>query len=79
MSFNKYYIPDPTDLVRLVNQNGPAHTVNRKIDAIIGNSTSIKIFDFMYERVNSGKSDRLIMLELSEKFPTHFNAESNPS
>ena len=77
MSFNKYYIPEPADLAKLVIKNGPKSTVNRKIDAIIGNSTSIKIFDFMYDRVHEGLSDAEIIPELSKKFPEQFNAKSN--
>lgn len=77
MSFNKYYIPEPDALAELVIKNGPKSTVNRKIDAIIGNSTSIKIFDFIYEMVHEGKSDSEILIELSKKFPERFNAKPN--
>ena len=45
MSFNKYFIPEPIELAKLFIANGAASVVNRKIDAIIGNSTSIQMFE----------------------------------
>lgn len=73
MSFNKYYIPDPLDFAKQVVQKGPSATVNRKIDAIVGHPTSVKIFDYMYDQVSVGKSDADILEELRTNFPNQFN------
>lgn len=77
MSFNKYFIPEPAEFARLIKQNGPKYTVRRKIDAIIGNSTSIDMFDFAYELSGAGVIDSEIIDALTQKFPEYFNAESN--
>jgi hypothetical protein len=77
MSFNKYYIPEPGDLATLMKQNGPTHTVSRKIDALIGNPVSIDIFDFAYEMVRKNDSDESVIEALTQKFPDYFNAKSN--
>jgi 3-hydroxyacyl-CoA dehydrogenase len=72
MSFNKYFIPEPADLAAQIQKNGPTSVVRRKIDAIIGNSTSVKIFDHAYELMHEGKADPEILESLSSKFPTYF-------
>ena len=72
MSFNKYFIPEPANLVKLIHENGPTSVVRRRIDAIIGNATSIKIFDHAYEQMHEGKTDPEILESLSSKFPTYF-------
>lgn len=77
MSFNKYYIPSPEDFARLIKQNGPKHTVNRKIDAIIGNSDSIEMFEIAHDLLEAGSSEPDVIEALTQKFPEHFNAESN--
>lgn len=77
MGFNKYYIPEPKDLANLMMKNGPKMTVSRKIDAIIGNPDSIKIFDVAYEMVSTGMADSDVISELTQKFPAQFGAESN--
>jgi hypothetical protein len=77
MSFNKYYMPAPENLATLMKENGPTHTVARKIDALIGNSVSIEIFDFAYEMVRKKESDEFALDALTQKFPDYFNAKSN--
>ena len=77
MSFNKYYIPDPAEFARLIKQNGPKTTVSRKIDAIVGNSVSIEMFDFAYEMVRKNESDESVLAALIQKFPNQFNAKSD--
>lgn len=77
MSFNKYYIPEPGDLATLMKKNGPKCTVNRKIDAIIGNQVSIDIFDLASKLVNQNEADESVLEALTQKFPDHFNAKSN--
>ncbi len=72
MSFNKYFIPEPIDLAKLFIANGAASVVNRKIDAIIGNSTSIQMFDRASSLVQEGKSDETVLKDLSDKFPIYF-------
>lgn len=77
MSFNKYFIPDPIDLASAVQQNGVRNTVNRKIDAIVGNPTSVEIFDFMYNSVKADIPEPEIMEKLILNYPEYFNAQSN--
>lgn len=72
MSFNKYYIPEPAELAKQIHENGATSVVRRKIDAIIGNSTSVQIFDHAYELMHEGKSDSEILQSLSTKFPIYF-------
>ena len=50
MGFNKFFVPEPTEVARQVKLNGPTQFINRKIDAVIGNSTSIDIMDHIYEK-----------------------------
>ena len=77
MSFNKYYIPEPEDFAKRVTEQGPRACVNRKIDAIIGNPTSIKIFDFIYEELVDGQDEKSIGEKLVKKFPKYFSAKPN--
>lgn len=76
MSFNKYYIPEPTRLAEQIKRVGPAQVVNRKIDAILGSSVSIDMFKFIGDSLNLGLSEAEVMLELAKKYPEYF-AESN--
>jgi hypothetical protein len=77
MSFNKYYVPEPKVLADLMKKNGPKYTVSRKIDAIIGNPASVDMFDLAYDMVSQNESDESVLAALTQKFPDHFNAESN--
>ena len=73
MSFNKYYIPEPLDFTKQIVQKGPTATVTRKIDAILGHPTSVKMFDFIYDMVLEQKTDQEILEELKTTFPDQFN------
>lgn len=72
MSFNKYYIPEPTDLAQSILKNGASAVVNRKIDAIIGNETSIQMFEHAHDMFSKGEKDSIILKSLAEKFPIYF-------
>lgn len=72
MSFNKYYIPGPIELVKMIKELGPAKVVNRKIDAIVGSSESIRIFEFISELMRLGLSESDVTEELSKKYPNYF-------
>jgi hypothetical protein len=72
MSFNKYYIPEPVDLAQSILKNGASSVVNRKIDAVIGNGTSVQIFDRAHELFSLGKSDSEILENLTKQFPIYF-------
>jgi hypothetical protein len=74
MGFNKFFVPEPTEVVRQVKLNGPTQFINRKIDAVIGNTTSIKMMDHIELEVSSGKLDKQILTSLRKKFPKYFNA-----
>lgn len=74
MSFNKYYIPVPSEFAKLIQENGPKACVNRKIDAIIGSPVSIEMFDLAHDMLANGSTEKSVISELSKKFPDHFNA-----
>ena len=74
MGFNKFFIPEPDEVARQVKLNGPTQFINRKIDAVIGNTTSIKMLDHIELEVSSGKLDKQILISLRKKFPKYFNA-----
>jgi hypothetical protein len=76
MSFNKYFIPEPKVLAKQVIEFGPKHVTHRRIDAIIGSSKSIEIFDFMYNSLHLGLTEEEVNFELKKKYPKYF-AESN--
>ena len=66
MGFNKYFIPEPADFInRLESSGGPRQFVAiKKIDAVMGNSDSIKMLDKMYEMVRAGETDSAVLSEL---------------
>lgn len=66
MGFNKYFIPDPAEFIsRVESSGGPAQFVAiRKIDAVMGNSKSVKLLDKMYEMVREGATDAAVLTEL---------------
>ena len=77
MSFNKYFIPEPAEFASLIKRNGPKSTVNRKIDAIIGNSISIQMFDAAYDLIKEDLSESDVIDALTQKFPSYFDAKSS--
>lgn len=66
MGFNKYFIPDPAEFIsRVESSGGPAHFVAiKKIDAVMGNSKSVKLLDRMYEMVRAGRTNEEVLTEL---------------
>lgn len=47
MGFNKYYVPEPAELVKQISETGPSEFRKRrtKIDAIIGSTDSVRIIE----------------------------------
>ena len=74
MGFNKYYVPEPAELVKQIEDNGPAEfRKNRtKIDAIIGSTDSVRIIEHLFDLASIGTSDQEILESLIQKFPRHF-------
>jgi hypothetical protein len=66
MGFNSYHIPDPEEFIRrLESGTGPREFVAiRKIDAVMGNSDSIKMLDKMYEMVKADHTNEEVIKEL---------------
>lgn len=66
MGFNKYFIPEPAEFIsRVESSGGPSHFVAiKKIDAVMGDSKSIKLLDKMYEMVRAGLTDSAVLAEL---------------
>lgn len=74
MSFNKYYLPEPKELAKLIKKDGIKPTIGRKIDVMIGHSDSVKIFEAACDFTAAGLTEADAIERLSQKFPDHFNA-----
>lgn len=72
MSFNKYYIQEPAEFAALVKSVGVKQIANRKVDALIGSSKSIQMFEFISKSIHLGISESEVSLELSKKYPEYF-------
>ena len=75
MSINKYFLPDPHEIVKHIEKIGPKLFVwyHRKDDARIGNGISLEILDETEKLVKGELSDDLVMIALREKYPDAFN------
>ena len=75
MGFNKYYVPEPAELVKQIMENGPtAFRKNRnKIDAMIGSTDSIRIVEHVFGLAKMEAPDSEILESLEKMFPSHFN------
>lgn len=76
MGFNKYYIQEPAAFAELVKSIGPKAIANRKVDALIGPSKSIRMFEFISDSIHLGLSEAEVIEELGKKYPKYFG-ESN--
>lgn len=76
MGFNKYYVPEPGELVRQITEKGPAsfRESRNKIDAMIGSTESVRIVEHVFDMAEIGSTDSEILESLLEKFPSHFQA-----
>lgn len=74
MGFNKYYVPEPAELVKQISTSGPSEfrESRKRIDAMIGSTDSVRIVEHVFDLVEMGTSDPEILESLSEKFPSHF-------
>lgn len=74
MGFNKYYVPEPAELVKQISTSGPSEFRKRrtKIDAMIGSTDSVRIVEHLFDLVEIGTSDQEILESLVQKFPSHF-------
>jgi len=61
MGFNKYFVPEPTDLLDMFRRTGVKNFFNRKIDAMIGSTASMRIIDEAYELVKQDVHDTEII------------------
>jgi hypothetical protein len=75
MGFNKYYVPEPAELVKQISISGPTEfRKNRlKIDAMIGSTDSVRIVEHVFDLVSMGTSDPEILESLTAKFPSLFS------
>lgn len=67
MSFNKYFAPDPQRMMDVL-ENGVQKFFNRKIDAIIGNPTSIEMINWAGQLLHLEVSELEIIESLKDKF-----------
>jgi hypothetical protein len=74
MGFNKYYVPEPAELVKQISTSGPSEfSKNRKkIDAMIGSTDSVRIVEHLFDLAEMGSPDQEILESLVQKFPNHF-------
>lgn len=77
MGFNKYFVPEPNDLVEMLNRVGVRSFFNRKIDAMIGSSTSMRILDDAYELVKENIADSEILTIIQTKHAEHLKPSTN--
>jgi hypothetical protein len=70
MGFNKYFVPEPPALLKMLRRDGVRHFFNRKIDALLGNAESMKILDDAYALVKLDMSDSEIISILETNYAT---------
>jgi hypothetical protein len=70
MGFNKYFVPEPDRVLEMLKRDGVRHFFNRKIDAMIGNSESMKILDDAYALVKLDLPDSEILNILENNYAT---------
>lgn len=70
MGFNKYFVPEPLALLKMLRRDGVRYFFNRKIDAMLGNSESMKILDDAYALVKLDLSDSEIINILETNYAT---------
>lgn len=74
MGFNKYYVPEPAELAKQISEKGPTGFFSdRKIDAMIGSTDSVRMVEHMIGLINIGTMDSEIHDSLKKKFPSYFN------
>jgi hypothetical protein len=76
MGFNKYYVPEPGELVKQISENGPLQfsRVRNKIDAMIGSTDSVRIIEHLFGMAATGLSDLEMRESLNERFPGYFQS-----
>ena len=74
MGFNRYHAPSPAELVERIYENGPRSILEgrRSIDAIVGETDSVRIIQELMAEIDSKKDDDQILTNLRHKFPQHF-------
>jgi hypothetical protein len=70
MGFNKYFVPEPDVLVKMLRRDGVRYFFNRKIDAMIGNTESMQILDDAYSLIKNDITDSEI-IEIIENNYAH--------
>jgi hypothetical protein len=77
MGFNKYFVPEPTDLFNILRRDGVRYFFNRKIDAMIGSTESMRILDDAYALVKMEVEDSEILNIIQEKHADHLKSVTN--
>jgi hypothetical protein len=77
MGFNKYYVPEPAKLVGILRRDGVRAFFNRKIDAMIGDSNSMRILDDAYALVRQDVEDTKILEIIEEQYGQHLKESTN--
>lgn len=72
MSFNKYLVPAPADMIKVL-ENGVARFFNRNIDAMIGNSTSLRMIDDAHTMLTADFEEPQIIERLKELYADELN------
>jgi len=67
MGFNKYYVPEPKEMIRVL-ENGVSIFFNGKIDALIGNTKSMQMIDDAWGFLNMEMSQEEIIKELKKRY-----------
>ena len=76
MSFNKYLVPEPSKMISVL-EGGVAAFFRRKIDAMIGNSDSMRMLDDAYDMMRLGMEETEIIKTLKENYKDVIGNEHN--
>ena len=74
MGFNKYYVPEPAELVKQIYGQGPVEFAKskRNIDAMIGSTDSVRIVEHVLDLFQIESSDSDMIASLVDRFPAYF-------
>jgi hypothetical protein len=74
MGFNRYHAPSPAELAARIYENGPRSILEgrRSIDAIVGETDSVRIVQLLMQEIDSKTEDSQILKQLQLNFPQHF-------
>lgn len=77
MGFNKYFVPEPANLVAMLRRDGVRTFFNRKIDAMLGSVESMRILDEAYDLMKLDMQDSEILKTIEANHATVLAKSTN--